>query len=72
MGWKRREEERKIAWIGWNSVSKEKGGLGIKNLVVFNDALVGKWGWNLLKEKSRGWVRELKAKYGDLNTYIPS
>lgn len=72
MGWKRRGEERKIAWIGGSSVSKEKGGLGIKNLVVFNDALVGKWGWNLLKEKSRGWVRELKAKYGDLNTYIPS
>lgn len=41
-----------------------KGGLGIKNLEKFNMALVGKWLWKSLNEKSNLWVRVLESKYG--------
>ena len=38
-------EEKKIAWVKWESVClpKEKGGLGIRDLRNFNYALLGKW-----------------------------
>jgi len=38
-------EQKKIAWISWESIclSKEKGGLGIRDLNKFNGALLGKW-----------------------------
>ena len=39
--------ERKIHLIDWKNVSKskEKGGLGIRNLHVLNRALLRKWAW---------------------------
>ena len=38
-------EQNKIAWIKWETVclSKEKGGLGLKDINTFNLALLGKW-----------------------------
>jgi len=38
-------EQKKIAWVKWDSVClpKEKGGLGIRDLRKFNYALLGKW-----------------------------
>ncbi|KAK7255667.1 hypothetical protein RIF29_29084 [Crotalaria pallida] len=38
------EDRRKICWVKWDSVcqSRENGGLGIKNLIVFNKALLSK------------------------------
>jgi len=43
--WGRGVEEKKIAWVKWESVClpKEKGGLGIRDLRNFNYALLGKW-----------------------------
>ena len=43
---------------------KEDGGLGIKNIEMFNMALIGKWMWRALNEKNKYWVRVLEAKYG--------
>jgi len=36
---------RKIAWISWDNICKPKleGGLGIKHIDKFNNALLGKW-----------------------------
>ena len=38
-------DSHKIAWVSWytTSLSKEKGGLGIKDLTTFYQALLGKW-----------------------------
>ena len=43
---------------------KEKGGLGIKDIRIFNLALLGKWKWNYMQEKGEIWSRVLDSKYG--------
>lgn len=43
--WGGYEGEKKIAWVKWSLVCrpKEEGGLGVRNLGLFNKALLGKW-----------------------------
>ena len=58
----------KITWVDWNSVclSKEVGGLGVRRIRKFNNALLGKWCWRLLVDKERLCYRVLKARYGEV------
>ncbi|CAL0303331.1 unnamed protein product [Lupinus luteus] len=53
-------------WISWSKAcrSKAEGGLGLKNLGLFNLSLLGKWGWRLLVEKNALWDRVLYSIYG--------
>jgi len=41
---------RKIAWVAWNKVCepKEKRGLGVIDIRMFNYAILGKWIWRLM------------------------
>ena len=41
------------------------GWLGVRSVVKFNEALLGKWRWRLLVESDCFWVKVLCAKYGD-------
>ena len=52
--------------INWDSVcqSKEKGGLGIRNLTNFNRALLGKWCWRFSTEDNSMWRGVIILKYG--------
>lgn len=65
--WGGGESVRKIAWVKWSEVckSKEEGGLGVKDLALFNKALLGKWLWRLRNEPKSLWCRVVLAKYGD-------
>lgn len=45
-------------------MSNEDGGLGIKNLELFNYALVSKWGWRCLSEHKAIWSDILEFRYG--------
>lgn len=68
-GCKRRfSSSHKIPWVSWSDVckSKQEGGLGIKDLSLFNWALVWKWVGRLLDEKYRLWPRVIFSKYGSL------
>ena len=59
-------DSHKIAWVSWETVclSKEKGGLGIRDLTKFNQALLGKWKWDLFHHQGELWARVLDSKYG--------
>ena len=74
--------EKKLHLVNWSSVSANmrQGGLGIRNLVVLNKALLGKWNWRFVVERhslrkqviidkfgveERGWCsREARGAYG--------
>ena len=59
----------KILGVSWDIVClpKNKGGLGIKDLSKFNEALIGKWGWDLANNQNQLWARVLMSKYGGWN-----
>jgi hypothetical protein len=52
-------EEFKYHLVSWAKVCTpiSKGGLGIRNLVLFNRALLGKWLWRFGRERDGGELR---------------
>ncbi|GAU49673.1 hypothetical protein TSUD_91110 [Trifolium subterraneum] len=42
----------------------EYGGLGVRRLLEFNIALLGKWCWRMLVDREGLWFRVLAARYG--------
>ncbi|GJU04920.1 RNA-directed DNA polymerase, eukaryota [Tanacetum coccineum] len=54
--------DRKLAWIGWNTVlaSKKNGGL-----YAHNRALLFKWVWRFLTDDTSLWTRFIKAIFGN-------
>ena len=54
----------------WRRVMKvclpiESSGLGIRKLVHFNKALLGKWLWRFGREETRLWRRVIASKHGE-------
>jgi hypothetical protein len=45
-------------------LSEESGGLGVRQLREFNTALLAKWCWRMLVEKTGLWYMVLAARYG--------
>jgi hypothetical protein len=66
--WGGGEDNRKIAWIKWDTICKPKefGGLGVRRVGAFNFSLLGKWCWRMLTDKDGLWYRVLKARYGEV------
>ena len=52
--------------VEWDKVCSpmDKGGLGIRNIRRFNQALLGKWLWHFAHEEGAWWRSVLVAKYG--------
>ena len=59
-------EAVKYHLVSWDQVCSPIAGdgLGIKNLIVFNKALLGKWLWRFGVEDSHLWRKVIVAKYG--------
>ena len=41
-----------------------QGGLGVRDIISFNKALLGKWLWRFGIEESKLWRRVVAIKYG--------
>ena len=63
--WGQKHQETKMAWVGWKTMCKPKsqGGMGFRNLQVFNLALLAKQAWRILTNPGSLVARILKAKY---------
>ncbi|CAJ2635167.1 unnamed protein product [Trifolium pratense] len=57
---------RKISWVKWSVVCKEKSqdGLGMRDVRLVNLSLLSKWRWRLLQPGLPLWKEVLVAKYG--------
>ena len=63
--WGSSEGNRKIAWIKWSKVCLPNvlGGLGFRDLQLFNQALVAKQAWKIIRDPVSLASRILKGKY---------
>lgn len=70
--WDRKENEKKIHWIGWDKVclSKFKGGLGFKKLSTFNLALLAKQGCRIYHNENSLLHKIYKARYFRNNSFL--
>ncbi|CAN6707535.1 unnamed protein product [Malus baccata var. baccata] len=57
--------DNKIHWVSKKVLGllKNLGGLGLRNFMEFNDALLAKQCWRLLCDPSSLWARVMKARY---------
>lgn len=63
--WDASPEAKKICWVSWQTLTKPKnvGGLGFREIAQFNDALLAKLSWRILKNPSSLLARTLFGKY---------
>ena len=62
----------KIHWLKWGKLCKAKdgGGLGFRDLHLFNLALLAKQGWRLIQNPHSLVARVLKAKYYPSTSFL--
>ena len=63
--WGDEEDRRKTHWLAWDKLtrSKGKGGMGFRDLRLFNQALLAKQAWRLLVHPDSLCAKLMKAKY---------
>lgn len=70
--WSANLEKRSIPWIAWGKItaSKKKGGLGIRDMLAFNKALLAKQAWRLMNHPTSLLSRIYRAKYFRKSTFL--
>ena len=70
--WDNEPEKRKMSWVAWKKMArpKKKGGLGFKDLTAFNDSLLAKISWRILKSHSCLLARCLLGKYCHASSFL--
>lgn len=63
--WDGPENKRKMSWVAWNKLTKSKteGGLGLRDIQLFNQALLAKIAWRVITVPDCLLARILKGKY---------
>jgi hypothetical protein len=64
--WGRIRDEAKTPLVNWDWVCTPiaQVGLGVRDLISFNKAMLGNWLWRFGVEESKLWKRVLVVKYG--------
>lgn len=54
-----------MCWVAWDTMALPKyaGGLGFRDIETFNDSLLAKIGWRLIKEPNSLLAQVLRGKY---------
>lgn len=63
--WRSIKGERKIAWVKWDRICQPKciGGLGFRDLELFNQVLVAKQAWRMICNPNSLSAKILKGRY---------
>ncbi|XP_074292350.1 uncharacterized protein LOC141619219 [Silene latifolia] len=63
--WNHEEGKRGISWVAWRKLCQPKcmGGMGFRDFMSFNLALLGKQVWRLVTDPECLWARMMRAKY---------
>ncbi|CAA7029794.1 unnamed protein product [Microthlaspi erraticum] len=63
--WDQTPDVQKMSWSSWTKMTKPKssGGLGFRDIQSFNDELLAKLSWRILKNPTCLLARVLKGKY---------
>lgn len=70
--WSQQDKIHKIHWLSWEKLSrpKKKGGLGFRDLHLFNQAMLARQAWRLLTCPDNLCAKVLKAKYYPDNSLL--
>jgi ribonuclease HI len=63
--WDHKDNLSRVAWMGWDKMSQSKdvGGLGCRDLEIFNQALLAKQGWRILQKPGSLVGKIFREKY---------
>ena len=63
--WGQRGDQRKVHWVRWEDLCnhKDQGGMGFKDLTMFNEAMLAKLSWQFLQDDNSLFFRVFKARF---------
>lgn len=70
--WNKVDRSRFIPRTKWSTVTQPMagGGLGIRNLRIWNLAFMAKLGWKILTQPTKLWVQILQARYLSRSNFL--